>query len=223
MAEFSAYVRVDMTGKSASAEPGYVSYISNSLIQIQFSSFYENIGGTFGYYTNGVPYGYVYTDVAYDYYGNILSSWDATNGLYDATDIYDLAQNGTAKQLLSYMFYLDDDIYGSAYNDKLVGYNGDDFIDGWLGNDKLWGGPGYDEFFFAAGDGRDTIMDFSRKKDVIVLDASLAWDFRDVRQAAEKYKKGVVLDFGRDEKIKIAGLKMKQLKKVDFDFVDIDI
>ena len=29
--------------------------------------------------------------------------------------------------------------------------------------------------------------------------------------------------FGSDEQIKIAGLKMKQLKKVDFDFVDVDI
>jgi hypothetical protein len=66
-------------------------------------------------------------------------------------------------------------------------------------------------------------MDFNRKFDTLVLDASLARNFGDVRQAAEKYKKGVVLDFGSDEQIKIADLKMKQLKKVDFDFVDFDI
>lgn len=156
--------------------------------------------------------------MSYSYGGNVLISWNATNGLYDATDLYNLIRYGTAKQVLSYLFYLNDDIYGSRYNDKLVGYNGNDFIYGWRGNDKLWGGPGRDAFFFAEGDGRDFIKDFSRKKDTIILDSSLAWNYRDVKDAAKSYKKGVILDFGSDE-IKIAGLKMKALNKVDFDFV----
>ncbi|MBN9022474.1 MAG: calcium-binding protein [Rhizobiales bacterium] len=218
MATFYANVPVDMTGKSATGEVGYVTQATGNLIQIQYSASFENIGGSFGYNSNSVPYGYVYSDVAYDYYGNVLFQWTADSGVYDATDLYSLARYGTAKQLLSYMFYLDDEIYGSQYKDKLVGYNGHDYIDGWTGNDQLWGGKGYDTFFFARHDGKDTIRDFSRKQDTIMLDSSLASGMRDVRQAAEKYKKGVVLDFGSDE-VRIEGLKMKQLNKVDFDFV----
>jgi Ca2+-binding RTX toxin-like protein len=134
--------------------------------------------------------------------------------------MFNYIRNGKAQKLFEYAFSLNDSVNGSQFNDKLDGYAGNDYIDGWLGNDKLWGGSGYDDFFFAADDGRDKIMDFNRKFDTLVLDSSLATDMRDVRQAAEKYKKGVVLDFGSDEQIKIADLTLKQLlNKTDIDFV----
>ena len=102
--------------------------------------------------------------------------------------------------------------------DKLNGYEGDDYIDGYSGNDKLKGGPGLDVFYFQRFDGQDTIKDFSRSRDAIMFDDSLASSKSDVFAAASAYKKGVVLDFGSDE-IKIEGLKLAKLSKVDFDFV----
>ena len=218
MAVFRANVKVDMTGNSGGGNVTYIDRYSNA-IEFGFKGGYEVLRGDFDYYGK-VPYGYVYTDVTYNNYGEILVTWNADGAYYRSEDIYNMVAKGQTKQLFKYMFYLNDDIRGSLGNDKLKGYNGDDFIDGWRGNDKLWGGPGRDIFFFARGDGKDVIKDFARKKDTIFLEDDLAWNYRDVKDAAEKYKKGVVLDFGSNSQIKIEGLKMKQLKKVDFDFVD---
>jgi Ca2+-binding RTX toxin-like protein len=221
MATFYANVKVNITGKGH-VPPGQVSIASGNLIQIEYNSYYENITGSFSYKPNkDFPIGFVTGDYAYDYYGNTLTSWTAAPGAqYDAKTMYKYLQNDNLDALYDYAFYLDDEIYGSAYNDKLDGHNGNDYINGWRGNDKLWGGPGYDGFYFQAYDGRDVIKDFSRKQDTIILDSSLAWDMSDVAQAAQKYKKGVVLNFGGDAQIKIEGLTMKQLlNKTDFDFV----
>ena len=64
----------------------------------------------------------------------------------------------------------DDTILGNAGNDELYGGNGDDVLKGgkgndslWgdAGNDSLWGGKGNDTFIFKAGDGKNTIFDYS--------------------------------------------------------------
>jgi Ca2+-binding RTX toxin-like protein len=223
MATFYANVQVNLTGKGGGAIPVNV-VLSPNVIDIQYSNAREYVTGNFTYYNSSNPVqGQVYSDVIYDYSNNILTSWTADGGIYDAATMFKYIRNGQAQKLFEYAFSLNDSINGSEFNDKLDGYAGNDYIDGWLGNDKLWGGSGYDDFFFAADDGRDKIMDFNRKFDTLILDASLARNFGDVRRAAETYKKGVILNFGSDEQIKIAGLKIKQLKKVDFDFVDIDV
>ena len=116
------------------------------------------------------------------------------------------------------MFYLDDQIYGSAGRDKLNGFNGDDYIVGNAGNDKLKGGPGLDGFYFEAFDGRDTIKDFNWRYDTIWLDSSLATTIQEVYDAAFKFKKGVVLDFG-DTVIKIPKLKPGDFDDADFGFL----
>ena len=60
-----------------------------------------------------------------------------------------------------------DDIFGRNGNDKLLGGEGSDFLWGGLGddlirgdegNDRLTGEEGDDSYFYAAGDGRDTIV-----------------------------------------------------------------
>lgn len=221
MATFTANVQVNITGKGH-VPPGEVSVANGALIQIEYNDYYENITGSFSYHSGkDYPSGLVYGDYTYDYYGNSLTAWTAAVGAqYDAKTMYKYLQNDNLSALYSYAFALNDDIYGSSYNDKLDGYNGNDYIDGWLGNDKLWGGNGRDDFYFAAHDGRDVIKDFNYKKDMLVLDSSIAVDMYDVSQAAQKYKKGVVLNFGSDSQIKLEGLTMKQvLNKVDYDFV----
>jgi len=63
-----------------------------------------------------------------------------------------------------------ENIRGSIYNDTLIGDagvnnlsgdNGLDYLRGGLGDDILTGGTSRDTFFFAAGDGKDTITDFN--------------------------------------------------------------
>jgi Ca2+-binding RTX toxin-like protein len=51
-----------------------------------------------------------------------------------------------------------DGIEGGAGDDRIFGSAGDDTITGGEGNDRLAGGPGSDRFHFAAGDGRDLLV-----------------------------------------------------------------
>ena len=55
----------------------------------------------------------------------------------------------------------DDTLYGGSGNDDLYGDGGDDVLEGGSGDDSLTGGAGADTFVFAAGDGTDTITDFT--------------------------------------------------------------
>lgn len=63
-----------------------------------------------------------------------------------------------------------DALFGGLGNDKLYGGAGDDELFGGLGNDDLYGGAGRDLFHFGRAEGSDTIHDFDRNEDYIVLD-----------------------------------------------------
>ena len=71
-----------------------------------------------------------------------------------------------------------DTLDGNSGNDRLIGGEGRDTLDGgegsdWLsggtGTDTLTGGAGADTFAYHAGDGSDTITDFTDGEDTIVL------------------------------------------------------
>jgi len=68
---------------------------------------------------------------------------------------------------------------GSAFNDRLLGTGlqdtieggaGDDFLNGGRGFDRLSGGSGSDRYYFAAGDGHDTIVETASSTDVDVIE-----------------------------------------------------
>jgi Ca2+-binding RTX toxin-like protein len=67
----------------------------------------------------------------------------------------------------------DDLLVGDAGNDSLNGGFGNDTLRGGLGNDTLTGGSGNDVFVFAAGEGTDTITDFTLSNDKIGLTGGL--------------------------------------------------
>ncbi|MFZ5557167.1 MAG: calcium-binding protein [Pseudomonadota bacterium] len=52
-----------------------------------------------------------------------------------------------------------DSLFGGGGNDVLVGGRGSDDIGGGQGDDHLVGGSGFDTYFYATGDGRDTIYE----------------------------------------------------------------
>ena len=215
MATFYCYVPTTNFG---GGYPPAFTYNGNSFaLDLYSPDYYESFGGSF-YYYNNIPYGEVYTYGVYDYGGYLTRYWTADGGIYDANAIFNLKDTGSWRDFFKYMFYLDDDIYGSPYKDKLNGYNGNDWIAGNEGNDKLKGGPGYDDFYFEAFDGTDTIKDFKWPYDSIWLDSSLATNMNQVYNAAYKFKKGVVLDFG-DTVIKIPKLKPGNFDDADFYFV----
>ncbi len=78
----------------------------------------------------------------------------------------------------------DDTLYGNDGNDTLGGGKGDDTLygndgndtlKGGKGDDTLYGGEGNDTFVFRAGDGQDTIADFSTGRWVEVQNPPWAW------------------------------------------------
>ena len=60
-----------------------------------------------------------------------------------------------------------DYVSGGAGNDTIKGVSGTNSIYGGKGNDVLYGGKGKDTFYYAAGDGTDSIVSFEAGKDVI--------------------------------------------------------
>lgn len=217
MATFTCYVPTNIFGNGYS--PRFeMTYGDGSVFQLSSKKFYELFGGSFGYFPNDTPSGYVTTYGVYNYRDEITRLWTADGGGYDATVIFDLKDTGTWRELFSYMFYLNDTIYGSNGRDKLNGYNGDDYIVGDGGNDMLKGGPGSDGFYFEAFDGRDLIKDFKWRSDTIWLDQSLATTVEQIYEAAIFLKKGVILDFGSTV-IKIAKLNPGSFEDVDFGIV----
>jgi Ca2+-binding RTX toxin-like protein len=71
--------------------------------------------------------------------------------------------------------YGSDFLVGSAGNDLLNGDKDSDTLTGGLGSDTLTGGNGEDIFVFAAGEGIDTINDFSLGSDKIGLTGGLTF------------------------------------------------
>jgi Ca2+-binding RTX toxin-like protein len=58
---------------------------------------------------------------------------------------------------------------GTPGNDTVLGGPGPDTVAGGLGNDTLSGGAGADTFLYTVGDGNDTITDFERGADQLVI------------------------------------------------------
>ncbi|OLP54490.1 hypothetical protein BJF92_03525 [Rhizobium rhizosphaerae] len=114
-------------------------------------------------------------------------------------------------------------LHGNEAANTLKGMGGNDLIWGHGGNDILTGGAGIDTFFFATGDGRDTITDFKatgREHDVLDLKglASIT-SFSDlVANHMTQTGKDVLIDGLEGDSILLKNVKLAQLDKSDFHF-----
>ena len=98
---------------------------------------------------------------------------DSLYGEKDADKIYgdagnDVLSGGEGNDTL-YGGADNDSLYGDAGTDKLYGDAGNDTLVGGLGNDTLTGGSGQDVFYYANGDGNDTILDYVSGEDKIKI------------------------------------------------------
>jgi Ca2+-binding RTX toxin-like protein len=114
-----------------------------------------------------------------------------------------------------------DTLYGMTGNDKIFGGPGTDVLDSGPGKDIVYGGGARDVFLFDQLDDRVTIKDLNINDDTIRIDKSLARKFKKLKAIAEEYKDGVKLDFHGDDSLRIEGIGLNKLKKMDFDFAHL--
>ncbi len=67
-------------------------------------------------------------------------------------------------------------LFGDAGDDRLIGGDGNDLLVGEEGNDTIYGGAGADRFVFIPGVGRDTVVDFGRGADRLVVTGAASID-----------------------------------------------
>ncbi|MCR6501849.1 M10 family metallopeptidase C-terminal domain-containing protein [Shinella sp. CPCC 101442] len=109
-----------------------------------------------------------------------------------------------------------ENLFGSAFGDKLIGNAGLNRIAGYTGNDTLTGGSAGDIFVFASGYGRDTITDFQNNVDDIDLQS---YNFSSASSVLSK-----AVQVGADLEIRLSSvdvLILKQFTKASLDATDL--
>ncbi|MBR1212046.1 VCBS domain-containing protein [Bradyrhizobium sp. JYMT SZCCT0180] len=112
-----------------------------------------------------------------------------------------------------------DTIVGTASSDNLSGQNGNDTISGGAGNDVLSGGAGADKFVFATGTGADTVTDFvlGLGKQIDLTGMNGIYSIADVQAHAAQVGGNTVLTFGSDS-ITLQNVTAANLVASDFIF-----
>ncbi|HXC55385.1 MAG TPA: hypothetical protein VNU97_08830 [Rhizomicrobium sp.] len=115
----------------------------------------------------------------------------------------------------------DNILYGFAGNDTLSGGDGNDTLYGGRGNDTLSGGAGDDRFVFHAGDGLDTITDFTpgnSSGDVVDLHGYGVANFAGLQALMTQVGDDTVIAFDPANEITLQHVTMGQLNAGDFLF-----
>ncbi|MES1025729.1 hypothetical protein ABN584_22815 [Gloeocapsa sp. BRSZ] len=115
----------------------------------------------------------------------------------------------------------DDQLFGEQDNDTLYGDDGDDLLRGGLGNDTLIGddfsgGQGSDTFVLAAGEGRDTILDFENGIDRIGLAGGLSFNQLTITNSGAN---NTLIRFGSEQLALLSGVAASNLTATDFTLV----
>jgi serralysin len=109
-----------------------------------------------------------------------------------------------------------ENLLGSAFNDRLVGNSGVNKITGGRGNDVLTGGGGGDDFYFAKGYGKDTIIDFQNNIDDIDLRSYNFSSINSVLVRSTQVGADVQIKFTSTDIIVLHDFKLSDLNASDF-------
>lgn len=121
---------------------------------------------------------YITTIGTADFSNVVISGFDSIQGSDTGDDVIYAGRflDISKKQLTGSAVYGrsgNDKIYGSELGDKLSGGPGNDILSGGAGNDQLVGGAGADQFVFEAGQGLDSILDWTDGVDKLKLGNSI--------------------------------------------------
>lgn len=104
-----------------------------------------------------------------------------------------------------------DTLSGGGGDDRLLAGAGNDWLSGGIGHDELTGSSGSDRFFFERDSGTDTVLDFTRKQDKIVVAGATRFDQLSLTQIGADTQLG----FDGDTMI-LRGIKASALGATDF-------
>ena len=98
-----------------------------------------------------------------------------------------------------------DSLVGETDDDTLLGGAGNDTLNGGAGNDLLWGGDGENIFYYASGDGDDTIFNYAAGSDKIFLASGSVDDvMQDGNNVIFKIGEGLItVDYVKDAEITV--------------------
>lgn len=105
---------------------------------------------------------------------------------------------------------------------QMIGTAEDDILNGGMGSNELVGGSGNDVFVFAAGFGKDTIMDFlagSGTDDLIEFDDAVFADLSAVLAASSQVGTDTVITYDVNNTITLKNVTKTNLNADDFQFV----
>ncbi len=105
-----------------------------------------------------------------------------------------------------------DFLEGAGGNDVIDGRDGADTLLGDSGDDTLTGGAGNDDFVFSAGDGADTITDFTQGSDLLRIFGYTAW------QALQQQGADTLVSFAAGDTIRLIGIDAASLTAASFVF-----
>ncbi len=154
--------------------------------------------------------------------GNDMVDAGAGNDRVVAGDGNDVVEGGAGNDVLMGGGG-NDALNGGAGNDQVNGGAGNDTLNGGTGNDVLTGGTGADTFVFAAGDGRDVVLDFqagAQGDDVVVLSKDVFADYQALLSsgAFTDGDAGAQIAFDDGSSITFNGVKTENFVIDDFRF-----
>ncbi|MEH2149068.1 calcium-binding protein [Nostoc sp.] len=134
-------------------------------------------------------------------YNDLLNGNDGADALYGNKG-NDILNGGKGNDLL----------LGGQGNDILNGGDNADALYGGKGNDTLNGGGGADTFFFAVGDGSDTIEDFSDRTDKIGLTGGLRFGQLTISSSGSN----TLISYGTETLATLTGINSSLITSADF-------
>jgi Ca2+-binding RTX toxin-like protein len=112
----------------------------------------------------------------------------------------------------------DNAITGNAGNNVLSGLDGNDTLTGGAGRDTLIGGDGDDTFVFAAGFGKDTILDFDPGSDVLQFGPDVFANAAQVMADSTQVGADVVIAYDAFNTVTLTNTVLANLQAQDFYF-----
>jgi Ca2+-binding RTX toxin-like protein len=110
-----------------------------------------------------------------------------------------------------------DAVNGGLGADTIRGGSGNDSLSGDEGNDVLYGGTGEDQFYFIAGGGSDTVMDFRLDQfDELHFSNGLGLDAAGVFATAAQDGTNVVFDLGADGIVTVRNVSLDAIENSIF-------